>query len=79
MDSLRGLTLVSSLGVGFTLGNMVYDYYMQQFDSAVVAISCIIASRKCGKIQPIWNSKLEELTSHKWPQIDGCYSMLYKY
>ena len=29
MDSLRGLTIISSLGVGFTLGTIAYDRYMQ--------------------------------------------------
>jgi len=32
MDSLRGLTALSSFGIGFTIGNMAYVKYTNKYD-----------------------------------------------
>ena len=40
MDSLRGLTALSSFGIGFTIGNMAYVKYTKKddYESSVQSI-----------------------------------------
>ena len=42
MDSIHGLTMLSSFGVGFTIGNMAYVKYTNKddYESSVQSIIC---------------------------------------
>ena len=52
---------------------------MLGYDSSVIAISCILAARKCLKITPLWNQAFDILWKSSYSVVEKPFNDLYQY
>ena len=54
----------------------LYLNEMSKYSSIVIALTCIIISRKICNVRPLWNNKFSELTGLKYEDISSCHKEL---
>jgi hypothetical protein len=52
------------------------DYEFKKFPDSILGVACIVSARKCIGATPLWNPKLDQLTSYKYPQIKECFDLI---